>query len=105
MVAPGSSLPSDVELVALVQSASLFTPAPGLTASPNAVHIQLGGDDSSVAEDLLVTGKSLIADGKVPEVAEAQPGDVALTIVSDGVALNFTHMVSTHPPSLFCDFQ
>lgn len=101
MISPGSSLPSEVELVGIVQSASLFTPAPGLTASPNAVHIQLGADDSSVAEDLLATGKTLIADGKAPVVAEAQVGDVALTIVSDNVALDFTHMVSGLPSLSF----
>lgn len=96
VVGPGSSLPSDVELSAIIQSSTVFTPAPGLSASPDAIHIQLGGDDCSAAQDILATGRTLIADGNAPEVAEAQAGDVALTIVSNGVGLNLTHMV--RPP-------
>ncbi|KAL8293107.1 hypothetical protein RQP46_000801 [Phenoliferia psychrophenolica] len=92
VVAPGSSLPSDVPVSAIFQSSTRFSPAQALSSSPNAKFISLGaaGAKSAEAEDLLATGKAILADAK--PVAEAQPADLALTIISEGIPLAITHV-------------
>ena len=93
VVAPGSSLPATTPVTAIIQSSTLFLAAKKLSATPDAKWISLGGagETSAEAEELLAAGKALLADA--PAVPEAQPSDVALTIISEGIPLSITHLV------------
>ena len=91
VVAPGSSLPADTPVSAIFQSSTRFAPAKELSSSPNAKFFSLGGADSPAAGELLATGKALLGDAA--PVPDAQPGDVALTIISEGIPLTMTHVV------------
>lgn len=46
-----------------------------------------------MAEDILATGRTLVANGQAPAIAEAQPTDIALSVVSEGIPLSFSHLV------------
>lgn len=98
VVSPGSKLPAATPVTAIVQSSTLFSAAQQLSTSPDAKWISLGapGEKSAVAEDLLASGKALFAEA--PAVEEALPSEVALTIVSEGIPLAISHLVS-HSPS------
>lgn len=53
------------------------------------------GHVSSDAGELLELGRQLVKDGgETASGPQAQPSDVALTMVSEGIALQFTHLVS-----------
>lgn len=98
VVSPGDDVPDSMPLVALVHSFNPFFSDKVVAHSPEAVFIELGGIElgdecSTVPEDLLATGHVLVEWGEAGEVAKAVPSDVALTIVTDGVPLGFTHMV------------
>lgn len=105
VVTPGSILPSSASVVGIISSASVFTPAAALSSSPDAKHMSLGGEDSSIAEDLLATGKQLVANGEASEIKAVEPSAVALTIVSDGTSLAFTHQVSQRSASCVLSTQ
>ncbi|KAM0753777.1 Proteophosphoglycan 5 [Meredithblackwellia eburnea MCA 4105] len=92
VIAPGSNLPSNTSVVATFQSSTLFAAAQQLTKGQDSKWISLGGpgDHSDDAMDLLDSGKSLVADA--PPVPEAKPSDLALTIVSEGIPLDLSHL-------------
>ncbi|SGZ22028.1 BQ5605_C022g09416 [Microbotryum silenes-dioicae] len=114
VIAPGSKIPADLEPVgAIIYSASLLSTVQFIPGSSEAKTIVLGASDEeedrgdvendppTVAAELLITGRSLLAEAKeaaekspLSEKDEVDPKDVALTIVSDGVALPLTHIVS-----------
>jgi hypothetical protein len=96
IISPGSNLPQTAPVTAIIQSSTLFSAAQSISTTPDAKWISLGGagEKSSIAEDLLVTGQALVDNGEAPAVADADPKDVALTIVSEGIPLDFTHLVS-----------
>ncbi|SCV69040.1 BQ2448_2060 [Microbotryum intermedium] len=110
VIAPGSKIPADLDPVgAIIYSASLLSTVQFIPGSSEAKTIVLGASEtdgendndesepSTIAADLLVTGRSLLAEGKEAgkpssDDNEVDPKDVALTIVSDGVALPLTHI-------------
>ncbi|ORY72574.1 Proteophosphoglycan 5 [Leucosporidium creatinivorum] len=94
VISPGSNLPETAQVTAIIQSSTLFAAAQSISHTPDAKWISLGGagEKSEAAEDLLVTGRALIANNEAPPPTEAEPSDVALTIVSEGVPLSITHL-------------
>ncbi|KAK4698353.1 secretory carrier-associated membrane protein, partial [Phenoliferia sp. Uapishka_3] len=92
VISPGSTLPAGTHVTAIIQSSTLFSPAQQLSPYPNAKWISLGSptEKSAEAEELLKVGKALLGDATM--VVEAQPSEVALTIVSEGILLGFTHL-------------
>jgi hypothetical protein len=49
--------------------------------------------DSTVAEDVFATGKALLAEGDGQKDEPDQPTDLAVVFISDGILLEFTHLV------------
>jgi hypothetical protein len=98
VISLGSTIPNHAPVTAIIQSSSRFISAQSLSATPDAKWISVGvggeGESSAVAEDLLITGKALVEGGEVSEPLTCEPSDLALTIVSDGVPLAFSHLVS-----------
>ncbi|GAA6061663.1 hypothetical protein JCM10212_000846 [Sporobolomyces blumeae] len=95
VVSPGSELPNDEDVTAVVHSATNALSASAFATGPNATFIALGGEGDSTADDILATGKALVAAGEAEEVAKAEPTDVALTFFCDGVALDIPHVSLT----------
>lgn len=96
VISPGSSIPHHAPVTAIIQSSSRFVSAQSLSATPDAKWISVGGEGerSEVAEDLIITGRALVEGREVSESLVCEPADLALTIVSDGVPLAFSHLVS-----------
>ncbi|GAA5958671.1 hypothetical protein JCM21900_001547 [Sporobolomyces salmonicolor] len=94
VVAPGSALPDAADITAIVHSSTKFVAARGVSANPDATILILGGegDLAADAQDLLAMGKTLVAGGEAFEAVSAEPSDVALTIISDGIPLELTHL-------------
>ncbi|KAM0792439.1 hypothetical protein ACM66B_005116 [Microbotryomycetes sp. NB124-2] len=94
-IAPGSNIPSTLQPVSFVlHSTNLLQEAERVPRLFDTKLVPIGSPDepSAQAEDWLATGKTLIADGKAPEMLEQQHSDIALTMVSEGIALDFTHV-------------
>ncbi|GAA5848360.1 hypothetical protein JCM8547_004489 [Rhodosporidiobolus lusitaniae] len=84
VLAPGSTLPSGLDVVASVQSTDGSLSEQSLPSGTKTVL--LGEEHKEEAYEILATGRS-----QAVEAASAQPSDVALIIVSDGTALDLTH--------------
>lgn len=94
VIAPGSSIPEDSEIVGFVHSATKFVSARGGSANSNAVTIVLGDEDQT-AQDILATGKAVVTGGEgAQNPSTVEPADLALTLISDDIALDFSHVVS-----------
>ncbi|KAK4053050.1 hypothetical protein OIV83_001785 [Microbotryomycetes sp. JL201] len=94
-IAPGSNIPSALPPVNyVVHSADLLQAAERVPRlfDTKLVSIGTSDDPSAAPEDWFATGKTLQADGKASDNVERQPTDVALTMVSEGIALDFTHV-------------
>ena len=92
VVAPGSTIPLGTLVTALVYSSSLASTVAQISLPPDARRIVLDVN-STVAEDLLATGKQLLANGEATAVPVVEPTDLALTFISGGIALPYTHLV------------
>lgn len=100
IISPGSSIDSISEsITAVIHSSSSLQIVKNLSTSPNAKFISVGSNEekSDSAQDLLATGLALKSEEKVIAIPEFDPTDLALVMVSDGVSLNFTHLVSVQP--------
>jgi len=94
VIAPGSSIPEDSEIVGFVHSTTKFVSAQGGSANSNAVTIVLGDEDET-AQDILATGKAVVTGGEGAQNSSAvEPADLALTLISDDISLDFSHVVS-----------
>ncbi|GAA5951745.1 hypothetical protein JCM3765_003104 [Sporobolomyces pararoseus] len=96
VIAPGSSIPDESDIVGIVHSTTRFVSARGVSANPDAVLVVLGDEDGT-AEDILATGKSIVS-GEGEEAQEstrAEPSDLALILISQGIPLEFSHVSLT----------
>ncbi|GAA6051878.1 hypothetical protein JCM3770_005516 [Rhodotorula araucariae] len=83
IVAPGSAIPGTLNYVAVVKSSDREV------NSGDAKFLDLG--DKEAAQDVLATGRTLASEGKSAASAAGEAGDLALTIVSEGIPLDFTN--------------
>lgn len=95
MIAPGSALPEDSDISAIIQSSS--NSISNVASNSNATIIVLGGEDGNVADDILATGKAIVNGNEEEEAFVADPSDLAVTFISEGTSLEFSHVV--------CHFQ
>lgn len=98
VVAPGSKLPEIEPVGAILCSSALSTASSAVPRLADAKSIVLDEDGSATAEaeELLALGRSLVANDEAPPPPpEVEPKDIALTMVSEGVALELTHVVSS----------
>ncbi|GAA5830214.1 hypothetical protein JCM11251_001270 [Rhodosporidiobolus azoricus] len=86
VIAPGSAIPSDLHFVAAVQSATDELTSSASTLPSGIKVVLLGEEHQEAAYEILASGKT-----QPVEAAAAEPSDVALTIVSEGVPLELTH--------------
>ena len=92
VVSPGSTIPSGTLASAVIYSPSFASTVTQLALSPDARRIILDSS-STVAEDLMATGKALVENGEGATIPTAEPTDLALTFISGGVALPYSHLV------------
>ncbi|GAA6024103.1 hypothetical protein JCM11491_005994 [Sporobolomyces phaffii] len=95
VIAPGSSVPDASDVHAIVRSATNLVSATELLANPAAVVILLGGEDGEAADDILATGKAVLSGVGAEEAQDSSvtgPSNLALTMISEGVALDFSHI-------------
>ncbi|BGP45970.1 hypothetical protein JCM10450v2_001809 [Rhodotorula kratochvilovae] len=83
IVAPGSSIPDSLDVSDIVKASDREV------NFGDAKFVDLG--DKEAAQDLLATGRTLAAEGKDAAHAAGETGDLALTVVSEGVPLDFTN--------------
>lgn len=88
VIAPGSAVPADLDFAAVVRTQNAL-PA-NFTA---AKVINLDEADREDAQELLATGKQLVADGKDGAASAGDAGDLALSLVSEGIRLDLTNQV------------
>jgi hypothetical protein len=98
VIAPGSSIPDESDIVGIVHSITKFVSARGVSANPDAVVILLG-DESDVADDIFATGKAIVSGGgggpeEVGKSSPSEPSDLALTVISEGISLDFSQVAS-----------
>ncbi|GAA5996111.1 uncharacterized protein JCM10292_007399 [Rhodotorula paludigena] len=86
VIAPGSAVPADLDFAAVVRTQNAL-PA-NFTA---AKVINLDEADREDAQELLATGKQLVADGKDGAASAGDAGDLALSLVSEGIRLDLTN--------------
>ncbi|GAA6037168.1 hypothetical protein JCM8097_008768 [Rhodosporidiobolus ruineniae] len=86
VLAPGSALPSGLSFTASIQSADGSLTSSDVPLDAGAKTILLGEEFKDEAYEILASGKT-----KTVEAAAAEPSDVALTIISEGIALDITH--------------
>ncbi|GAA5885360.1 hypothetical protein JCM6882_009586 [Rhodosporidiobolus microsporus] len=86
VIAPGSAIPSGLDVVAAVQTASESLTSSESPLPAGAKVILLGEEHQEEAYEILASGKT-----QAVEASAAEPSDVALTIVSEGVPLELTH--------------
>ncbi|KAK4058727.1 hypothetical protein OIO90_000171 [Microbotryomycetes sp. JL221] len=97
VISPDSNIPSQgfEPAQVIIHSSDRTTEADNVPRSISATKlISIGTPEqpSAEAQEWIETGKTIIADGKASAVPEQQPADVALTMVSEGIALKLTHL-------------
>ncbi|GAA5911080.1 uncharacterized protein JCM6883_004263 [Sporobolomyces salmoneus] len=96
VIAPGSQIPDEKDITGIVHSATKFISARGVSANPDAVLIVLGEeDDNETADDVLATGKAVLSGETTQESSKAEPSHLALTLISEGISLDFSHVSLT----------
>ncbi|GAA6004545.1 hypothetical protein JCM10207_000927 [Rhodosporidiobolus poonsookiae] len=85
VIAPGSAVPAELDLVGAVQTATGSLTTAGLNLDPSKV-VLVGEEHKDEAFEILATGRTQTA-----EAISAEPADFALTIISEGIQLEYTH--------------
>ncbi|BGP30007.1 hypothetical protein JCM10296v2_001759 [Rhodotorula toruloides] len=85
VVPAGTGVPSGLDVLAVVGTSA------ALAAGSSSLRRQVLLDDADEAKELLADGRRLISEGKDGAAEKGDANDVVLTMVSDGVSLDFTN--------------